>query len=593
MVQKTTFIQKLHKILEEEGYQHLIRWSSSGSSFLVLDSVDFARNVLPKVFKHNNYTSFVRQLNLYGFHKTNRSYHRHAGMTDAERDAEPREFSHPKFIRYRPDLLSEIRRKSSAPSTSNSQTAGGGPAPSATPSDSFSPDKKDSRPSPPQSQPSPIRQHSVSSPDLQQHRRGSSATYNNRYQGHSQGYPTNTSDDFKAAATLAGVSHHHHHPHHAASHHQQPPTIYQRGPSSPSPISPDRRRSPSYIHTITQQQQPQPQPQHATYTSNYPHHQQPHPHHGHGHGHGQPSHHVQQQQQQQPYMAPAHPSSHAPVNHTPVNNPVAAGAPAGSEMSMSMMQDMQTMMMKQLTHLQNNVQDLMADLRNVSKQQDSQQRIIETLLRDAARGPAQQQPQGNTPSGTMMGDSHMRTLAPPPPMGDSHRSHHGSFPPPSFQSSATYAAKRPAPSDPSPSTSSSQRRRLDWSPDNVRGRDMKPTITTPPPSSLASRSLSSSSSPPPHQRNPSPTTTTILPPPAVLASFSPLGKSPAALFPFHNPLPSTTTSKSPLVKSSSSSHSSMSSLIAPVLSPSLHEQQHQQSTSPYASPPVDREVSSL
>ncbi|KAJ3124618.1 kinase-regulated stress-responsive transcription factor skn7 [Nowakowskiella sp. JEL0407] len=116
MVQKTTFIQKLFKILEEESYSSYICWSQSGTSFLVLNTTEFSKNVLPKVFKHNNYTSFVRQLNLYGFHKLNRSYHRYNatngdGDGESERDTAPREFYHPKFILHRPELLGEIRRK--------------------------------------------------------------------------------------------------------------------------------------------------------------------------------------------------------------------------------------------------------------------------------------------------------------------------------------------------------------------------------------------------------------------------------------------------------------------------------------------------
>ncbi|TPX59099.1 hypothetical protein PhCBS80983_g02732 [Powellomyces hirtus] len=121
MVQKTTFIQKLHRILEDDAYKHLIRWSPSGTSFLVLDSVALSSQILPLVFKHNNYTSFVRQLNLYGFHKKNRSYHRNVISDGSPEDKdtssqqhEPREFSHPKFLRFRPDLVCDIRRKPTA-----------------------------------------------------------------------------------------------------------------------------------------------------------------------------------------------------------------------------------------------------------------------------------------------------------------------------------------------------------------------------------------------------------------------------------------------------------------------------------------------
>ncbi len=53
---------------------------------------DFTNSVLPKYFKHCNYASFVRQLNLYGF-------------TKVGADPLHREFSHPRFTRGRPELL--------------------------------------------------------------------------------------------------------------------------------------------------------------------------------------------------------------------------------------------------------------------------------------------------------------------------------------------------------------------------------------------------------------------------------------------------------------------------------------------------------
>lgn len=46
----------------------MITWSPSGDSFVVLQPDAFARELLPTVFKHNNYTSFVRQLNIYVRH---------------------------------------------------------------------------------------------------------------------------------------------------------------------------------------------------------------------------------------------------------------------------------------------------------------------------------------------------------------------------------------------------------------------------------------------------------------------------------------------------------------------------------------------
>lgn len=35
-----------------------------GNSFLVLDEQRFAKEILPKYFKHNNMASFIRQLNM-------------------------------------------------------------------------------------------------------------------------------------------------------------------------------------------------------------------------------------------------------------------------------------------------------------------------------------------------------------------------------------------------------------------------------------------------------------------------------------------------------------------------------------------------
>jgi hypothetical protein len=52
-------------LLEDPGNAHLIAWTPSGDAFIVLQPEAFAKELLPTVFKHNNYTSFVRQLNIY------------------------------------------------------------------------------------------------------------------------------------------------------------------------------------------------------------------------------------------------------------------------------------------------------------------------------------------------------------------------------------------------------------------------------------------------------------------------------------------------------------------------------------------------
>eukprot|EP00833_Pecoramyces_ruminatium_P006195 jgi/Orpsp1_1/1180227/evm.model.c7180000072571.1 len=63
------FIKKLYRLLEDQSYKSIISWGDNGDSFVVKDATEFSRNVLPKHFKHNNFASFVRQLNKYDFHK--------------------------------------------------------------------------------------------------------------------------------------------------------------------------------------------------------------------------------------------------------------------------------------------------------------------------------------------------------------------------------------------------------------------------------------------------------------------------------------------------------------------------------------------
>lgn len=95
--------------LDESRNTELIRWSDSGDSFIVVDEDEFAKTLIPELFKHNNYASFVRQLNMYGFHKK-------VGLSDnsmrasERKNKSPSEYSNPFFKRGRPNLLWLIQK---------------------------------------------------------------------------------------------------------------------------------------------------------------------------------------------------------------------------------------------------------------------------------------------------------------------------------------------------------------------------------------------------------------------------------------------------------------------------------------------------
>ncbi|TFY70262.1 hypothetical protein EVG20_g2731, partial [Dentipellis fragilis] len=106
------FLQKLYEMVNDPNNNELIRWADSGDSFFVLDHERFAREVLGRWFKHQNFASFVRQLNMYGFHKIP---HLQQGVLKSETDIELWNFEHPHFHRGQPDLLCLIQRKKQAP----------------------------------------------------------------------------------------------------------------------------------------------------------------------------------------------------------------------------------------------------------------------------------------------------------------------------------------------------------------------------------------------------------------------------------------------------------------------------------------------
>ncbi|CAD8187500.1 unnamed protein product [Paramecium octaurelia] len=101
------FLLKTYEIIDNPQNKDIISWNEEGSAFIVKKVNEFSDIILPKSFKHNNFASFVRQLNMYDFHKT-----RH--------DNNENEFKHKLFQRSKKHLLSQIKRKTNDVKEQNS-----------------------------------------------------------------------------------------------------------------------------------------------------------------------------------------------------------------------------------------------------------------------------------------------------------------------------------------------------------------------------------------------------------------------------------------------------------------------------------------
>lgn len=59
----------LSRMLEDQSFADVVSWGPQGDCFVVKDMNEFTKSILPRMFKHSNFASFVRQLNKYDFHK--------------------------------------------------------------------------------------------------------------------------------------------------------------------------------------------------------------------------------------------------------------------------------------------------------------------------------------------------------------------------------------------------------------------------------------------------------------------------------------------------------------------------------------------
>lgn len=59
------FLTKTFEMVEDPSTDSIVSWSRARNSFVVWDSSKFSTTLLPRYFKHSNFSSFIRQLNTY------------------------------------------------------------------------------------------------------------------------------------------------------------------------------------------------------------------------------------------------------------------------------------------------------------------------------------------------------------------------------------------------------------------------------------------------------------------------------------------------------------------------------------------------
>ncbi|KAL5992850.1 hypothetical protein ACLOJK_013769 [Asimina triloba] len=123
------FLTKTYQLVDDPTTDHIVSWGEDDTTFVVWRPPEFARDLLPNYFKHNNFSSFVRQLNTYV-----RLFAARIFASPGFRKIVPDrwEFANEFFKKGEKHLLCEIhRRKTSQPQVAVAHHASpiGGPPP--------------------------------------------------------------------------------------------------------------------------------------------------------------------------------------------------------------------------------------------------------------------------------------------------------------------------------------------------------------------------------------------------------------------------------------------------------------------------------